>query len=425
MKLPLRFKLSLVCLLGLLILGGGSLVLFSRAWVDLSRAYGLLSINRRLESAKGLGESLENGEWGAEIRTNEQGQSMFSWLKTPEGMDPSKLGEVAIQVSQNIAQTKLAAGSFEMALDPGHPEQVYFVAFGDKSGARAIAATRAHRSLWDLSAWAAPFLGFFVLAVLVTTAIIVYLTGRLSRSYTMLSKAMRDVGAGRLENLELPTEGDESVRGLSAALHDMTSLLATKEQKIAEVSQLADEDAMTGMKNYRAFTNYMKSLFDKYKGKGDSFPVLAIVDLDFFKKVNDNYGHQVGDFVLRETSALIKKSIRLDNMPGRTPDFCGRYGGEEFVVIFSECHARSMHIPAMRLMKEIKTQKLVIPDEINEKGMSKDMTVSASIGIAAFDPTRFKTKEEWIKEADAALYEAKHRGRARLVRIMPELQEWT
>lgn len=424
-QLPLRFKLSLVGFIGLLILGTGAIVLFSRAWVDLSRAYGLLSIHRRLESVKDLAGSLEPGEWGLEMRAGGDGNSSVNWVRGPEGVAAEALGALATQVSQTVTKTRLAAGSFELTIDPADPTKTYFVAFGEKNGATVVAATRAHRSLWDLSPWAAPFLGFFALALAVTTVLMLGLTLPLSRAYTLLGKAMRDVGAGRMENLELPASNDPLIQGLSDSLQDMATLLSEKERKISEATQLADEDAMTGMKNYRAFTNYMKTLFEKYKTKSDVFPVLAIVDLDFFKKVNDNYGHQVGDFVLRETSAIIKRSIRYTTEPGRTPDFCGRYGGEEFVVIFSECQARSMHIAPMRLMKEIKAKPLSIPNNINEKGASPMLAVSASVGIAAFDPSRFKTKEEWIKEADAALYEAKRRGRARLVRIMPELQEWT
>lgn len=423
---PLRFKLTLVCLLGLAILGVGSVVLFTRAWVDLSRAYGLLTINRRLENLEATGTSLEAGEWAAEIEGSASGTLALRWIKSPPGFAAASLDAAAVKLTQAIARTRLASGSFEMSLDDTRTDATYFVAFGEHGGKRAVAGTGAHRSLWDLSPWAAPFVGFLIAAIVVTTGLILTMTARLTRAYGLLSKAMRDVGAGRFENLQLPEDNDRSIAELSDSLRDMSMVLDAKEKKIAEVSQLADEDPMTGMKNYRAFTNYMNTLLSKGKARGTTFPVLAIVDLDFFKKVNDNYGHQTGDFVLRHTSKLIKAAVRMDltQMPDRLPDFCGRYGGEEFVVIFSQSQERSMHLAPMRLMQAIKTTKLRVPKEINEKGEEFDLTVSASIGIAAWDPARFSSKEEWIKEADAALYEAKRRGRARLVRIVPQLQEW-
>jgi diguanylate cyclase (GGDEF)-like protein len=422
MRIPFRFKMNLVCVAGLVILATGAIALFSKAWVDLSRAYGLLAINARLASQENLATGLEAGEWALEFR---QADTKLNWLRPPANVDAAGLNQIGAGIRESVLSTRLARGSFETRLNPANPETSYFVAFREgANGSRIAAATAAHRSLWDLSAWAAPFLGFFAAALLVTTVAILAITSRLSRSYVLLANAMRNVGAGRLENLDLPESDDGDVGTLTASLRDMVQILSEKEKKISEVSQLADEDPMTGMKNYRAFTNYLTSLFEKYQFKSDAFPVLAIVDLDFFKKVNDNYGHQTGDFVLRRTSALIKQTIRLDGQPGRIPDFCGRYGGEEFVVIFSECQERSMHLGPLRLMKSIKAAPLKIPAEINEKGVEVELLVSASVGIAAWDSKRFKTKEEWIKEADAALYEAKRRGRARLVRVHPELQEW-
>ena len=155
-----------------------------------------------------------------------------------------------------------------------------------------------------------------------------------------------------------------------------------------------------------------------------SVPVLGIIDLDYFKKVNDNYGHQVGDFVLRETTRIIKETIRYEaDNTARSPDFFGRYGGEEFVVIFTSVKADSVHRGAQRIVQKIKSTVLHVPKEIAEKGEAFDLSISCSIGLALWNGRTY-SKEEWVKEADQALYEAKHSGRGRVVMIKPKRQEW-
>ena len=226
-----------------------------------------------------------------------------------------------------------------------------------------------------------------------------------------------------MKNIEYPSSSDPSIQKLSDALKNTAQLLLDKDTKIAEVSSLANEDPMTGIPNYRAFEDFMDGLMSGVYVP-ESIPVLGIIDLDHFKKINDTHGHQVGDFVLRETTRIIKETIRYDQgNANRSPDFFARYGGEEFVVIFTSVRTDSVHVGAQRILQNLKSAKLQAPAEITEDKKSFEFSVSASIGLAVWEKTSF-SREEWIKEADLALYEAKSAGRGRIVQLKPTKQEW-
>jgi len=414
----LRLKLVLTCLLGLVLLGGGSVYLFSKAWLDLSRAYGLLTLNRKLELATDGVTALEKGDWSLDFKAGESPQ----WTKAPEGVVEAELPQVAEAVLARVRDTHLETGSLEVEL-LGEQKLRHFAVFrADAQSTRAV-GSRAYRSLWDLSPWAAPFLGIFFFAFLVSVGIVVFISHRLGAFYTDIAAAMCQVAAGRLQNVDIPEASDPSTSVVTQSLRDMITILDQKERKIAQVSKLASEDSMTGLPNYRAFSTYMEGILSKADPKVDGVAVMTILDLDFFKKVNDTHGHPVGDFVLRTVAGIIRDNLKNPST-GAGSDFCGRYGGEEFVVIFANSPKDRVHEEALRVIQAIKAKPLVVPAEISETGAAYEIAVSASAGIAAWDGARYRNREQWVKEADKALYEAKRRGRARLVSLQPKLQEW-
>jgi diguanylate cyclase (GGDEF)-like protein len=139
-------------------------------------------------------------------------------------------------------------------------------------------------------------------------------------------------------------------------------------------------------------------------GRGAPFAVMFI-DLDHFKSVNDKFGHDVGDTVLRELGVYLKKTIRSN-------DIAGRYGGEEFVVCLAGCDMTVAPKVAERHRELI--SKITFPKEKHPD------RITASIGVAVFDPENPDASlSALLKRADAAVYQAKHKGRNRVVVASP------
>jgi diguanylate cyclase (GGDEF)-like protein len=131
---------------------------------------------------------------------------------------------------------------------------------------------------------------------------------------------------------------------------------------------------------------------------------VLMADLDHFKDVNDRYGHLAGDEVLRDVSGRLLRSVR-------PYDLIGRYGGEEFLIVFPNCGSTDARRRAEELCEIIRATPIRISDGT--------IQVSVSIGVVSIVETTAQTKspDEVLREADAALYEAKRTGRDRCVAI--------
>ncbi|MFS8112834.1 PleD family two-component system response regulator [Rhizobium jaguaris] len=164
--------------------------------------------------------------------------------------------------------------------------------------------------------------------------------------------------------------------------------------------ELAVTDALTGLNNRRYLDNHLKILFNRSLTRGRPLSVL-ITDIDRFKQVNDTYGHDAGDEVLREFAARIRSAVR-------GADLACRYGGEEFVVVMPDTSPEVSAAVAERLRAAVET----MPFTLRELGVALDVT--ASFGIASRLET-VETPEQLMKYADRALYQAKNAGRNRVV----------
>jgi diguanylate cyclase (GGDEF)-like protein len=431
----LRLKIFLCSLLSALIVAIGSTYIFSNAWVDLARAYGILSIQERLNYSSSESSFSNEGEWAVVLPySSTDSQTPPQWIRKPQGIPESSLGPLEQALRDNISRTNLLSGSFELKLKMRDSETPYFVVF--KSGTRVgeenlvtVAGTQDQLGLLELTPFAAPFLGFVILALALSALASFGISYILNSSYTLLERALEDIGAGRFTKLKLPKSSDVAVKRITRALQSMASALEQKEDEIAKVSAMALEDPMTKIPNFRAFNDYTDKLLPvlaKNMASGKS-SLLVIIDLDFFKKVNDTHGHQVGDFVLIEAAKIIKKNVREHNprSPDRSVDFYARYGGEEFVAIFNDVDVEHFHVGPHRVLKAIKAAELPVPANISNDGKSFTMKLSASMGVAFYDPKKHKDKDTWIKEADDALYVAKETGRGRVCSISPEKKSWT
>jgi two-component system, cell cycle response regulator len=163
--------------------------------------------------------------------------------------------------------------------------------------------------------------------------------------------------------------------------------------------EMAITDALTGLYNRRYMETHVGTLVDQAIARGKPLSVL-ILDIDYFKSINDTYGHDAGDDVLQDFAIRIRKSIR-------GIDLACRYGGEEFVVVMPETDMAVATMVAERLRRRIASEPFPI-----QKG-AKMIEVTISIGIAALGPN--DKAAAVIKRADQALYRAKRDGRNRVV----------
>jgi len=170
----------------------------------------------------------------------------------------------------------------------------------------------------------------------------------------------------------------------------------------SRILQHATLDALTGLNNRHQFAHRLKQ--EVATAKRQNLPLCCMmIDIDYFKSVNDTYGHAVGDAVLKEVSKIIRKEIR-------EYDIASRYGGEEFSIILPHTTIDEAYLVANRLRKEVEKKKISIEEY---KVHKKNISITLSIGINAFD--KHKPSELLYQDADKALYEAKKRGRNRVV----------
>ena len=160
------------------------------------------------------------------------------------------------------------------------------------------------------------------------------------------------------------------------------------------LSELAHTDELTQLNNRRQFMQIAEQSIRKWQQH--SVASLLIFDIDFFKKINDTYGHDIGDEVLRILAEIARKEMRYS-------DVLARFGGEEFIVLLPNTRLEDASIIAERLCKKIEQHQICIENKFF-------INFSVSIGVAQLEPQQ-KDLNLLIKQADIALYEAKKNGR--------------
>ena len=170
------------------------------------------------------------------------------------------------------------------------------------------------------------------------------------------------------------------------------------QEKNRLLEELARTDSLTGIPNRRAVEEFAVRHLSGAVRHGFPFWVV-MADLDSFKKVNDIYGHEAGDAVLKTFAAQLRANTR-------TSDICGRIGGEEFVVVISHIEEPNVHLVVERIRQQLAEAEFPFG--------GKHFTVTASFGISGFQGGEPTTFTELLKRADMALYAAKRAGRNRL-----------
>jgi len=216
------------------------------------------------------------------------------------------------------------------------------------------------------------------------------------------------VGSGDLD-IDLPVLSRDELGFMTKVFNNMVGQLRrgreelaainrTLEEKNAELQELSIRDSLTGLYNRKHLTETLINEIARSKRHKNTFGVLMI-DIDHFKKYNDEYGHLAGDEVLRKMADIFKGSIR-------ECDYTARYGGEEFLIMMPETDSDSTLKAAERIRGVIEKEQFNLKDET--------LRLTISIGVALY-PQNGSDPDSLIDAADTSLYQAKKAGRNRVV----------
>jgi diguanylate cyclase (GGDEF)-like protein len=186
---------------------------------------------------------------------------------------------------------------------------------------------------------------------------------------------------------------------LSAAIIDRRQAMLALEHALAGLREEALTDPLTGLYNRRYLWEFLRREWVRARRAGQPLSVIML-DLDHFKRINDSFGHQAGDYVLAAVAGLLRNQIR-------SSDIVCRYGGEEFALVLPDASYESVRQRAEEIRSAIKQL------ELTYQGIALGR-ITASLGIALF-PNHADGPDDLITAADAALYEAKSTGRDRAV----------
>jgi len=220
-----------------------------------------------------------------------------------------------------------------------------------------------------------------------------------SLSLDLESKSLRDV----IKSLSTATEAVRTEnRSLEEMLERSTSEVQRLQFHLEQVRREASTDALTTLNNRKSFDDAIVHLCEQADATGQPLS-FAVIDIDFFKKFNDTWGHQTGDQVIRFVASVIGRVAE-------TPRFAARYGGEEFCIIFPDESAAAAETIVEGIRDEISTRMLKRRSTTEDLGM-----ITVSVGLAQRTPK--EPVHSIIDRADAALYASKRNGRNRVTNV--------
>lgn len=216
----------------------------------------------------------------------------------------------------------------------------------------------------------------------------IWLARRLARPFVSLADLVSKIGREKVQFSETKNhwnrEADLLTKAIIVALTDIS-------KQTEQLTRDAMTDPLTGLTNRRT----LETIMNKWIAEQVSFSII-VMDIDRFKKINDTYGHQTGDEVLKQLAEIIMLSVR----PG---DVSCRYGGEEFVVLLALATVSDAYLVAERIRKTLETSNHAVGEQI-----------TVSMGIAHY-PIHSASAEALFHLADKALYKAKETGRNRTI----------
>jgi len=183
---------------------------------------------------------------------------------------------------------------------------------------------------------------------------------------------------------------------ISALRHELSQSRKELRKSLEIIRDMAMHDDLTGFYNRRHLMERIEAEKNRSIRTGTVFS-LAMLDIDHFKNINDTYGHQIGDSVLIDFSAIIRSVLRKT-------DFCGRYGGEEFLIVLTDTDLKAAKVFAERIRAKV--------EESSFAALGRNSKVTVSIGLA--ESRKSENIEKTISRADEAMYKAKRNGRNRV-----------
>ncbi|MBW1858492.1 MAG: diguanylate cyclase [Deltaproteobacteria bacterium] len=211
------------------------------------------------------------------------------------------------------------------------------------------------------------------------------------------SDKVKGLQMGALDYVTKPFDEAELIARVNIHLKLRELYQEVQEQNIL-LQEMANRDGLTGLYNHRYFHEQLSQDFLRARRYHETISCV-LLDIDFFKKFNDTYGHQTGDVVLRALAEVIERSIRES-------DLAARYGGEEFALIMYHTDKAAAIEAAERL------RHMVESHEVKDNGNVLQVTIS--VGVATFPHETIHDAKELIEFADQALYKAKDNGRNRV-----------
>ncbi|MBX9296115.1 GGDEF domain-containing protein [Chromobacterium vaccinii] len=245
-----------------------------------------------------------------------------------------------------------------------------------------------------------------VIALIAQLALFAYIRWLIAKPLLAASKLLSDIADGKLDTEFPPTLRKDEIGDVLRAIailrrnnREKRVLEQERQRLIDELTEVSRVDFLTGIANRRAFTQAAHAEIAQARLSRES-ATLILFDIDHFKRVNDQHGHDAGDAVLIHVAAIIERACREG-------DLAGRYGGEEFVVLAGHGGASSGEALAERLRAAIEESPCSLPSGLQ-------LAVTASFGVATLSEAS-STLESLLQAADRALYAAKRQGRNRVV----------
>lgn len=219
------------------------------------------------------------------------------------------------------------------------------------------------------------------------------LSVRMAMEKELRERAQRDTA--HAQALLLETEREQNMR-LDQEVKARTRELREANARLEKISTT---DSLTGLYNRRHFDEVLEREYDRAARESKALS-LIMLDLDYFKNLNDTQGHAFGDEALRQTA------LRIQDVLNRPADMAFRYGGEEFVILLPDTEASAAHILARQIWTAMRSEPIVMKDQT--------VRLTISIGIAATMPDKDNSYYTLLKRADEKLYQAKNEGRDRI-----------